>query len=91
MDPTQISCRVFFPYWGFFCYVIALDVPLVLAGGLLYHVLLVLVLARLKLFCSSLFHLSITLHFLAGFSGLCSDRILCKLSLSSVLVFPPHV
>ena len=67
MDPTQSSCRVFFPYWGFFCYVIALDVPLVLAGGLLYHVLLELVLARLKLLCSSLFllfRLSITLHFL---------------------------
>ena len=45
-----------------FCDVIALDVPLVLASGLFYHVLVVLVLARLKLLCSSLFHLSITLH-----------------------------
>ena len=45
-----------------FCDVIALDVPLVLAGGLFYHVLIVLVLARLKLLCSSLFRLSITLH-----------------------------
>ena len=44
------------------CDVIALDVPLVLAGGLFYHVLFVLVLARLKLLCSSLFRLSITLH-----------------------------
>ena len=44
------------------CDVIALDVPLVLAGGLFYHVLLVLLLARLKLLCYSLFRLSITLH-----------------------------
>ena len=44
------------------CDVIALDVPLVLAGGLFYNVLLVLVLARLKLLCYSLFRLSITLH-----------------------------
>ena len=44
------------------CDVIALDVPLVLAGGLFYHVLLVLVLARLKLLCYSLFRLSITLQ-----------------------------
>ena len=46
MDPTQISCRVFFLTEVFFRQV---------------------------------------------FSGLCSDSILCKLSLSSVLVFPAHI
>ena len=46
MDPTQISCRVFFLTEVFFRQV---------------------------------------------FSGLCSDSILCKLSLSSVLVLTPHI
>ena len=49
-------------FWKGHCDIIALDVPLVLAGGLFYHVLLVLVLARLKLLCSRLFRLSITLQ-----------------------------
>ena len=59
------SIKTFHPHIIFiccYCDVIALDVPLVLAGGLFYHVLLVLVLARLKLLCYSLFCLSITLH-----------------------------
>ena len=60
--PTLITKLSGVVYMGSPCDVIALDVPLVLAGGLFYHVLLVLVLARLKLLCYSLFRLSITLH-----------------------------
>ena len=56
------------------CDVIALDVPLVLAGGLFYHVLLVLVLARLKLLCYSLFRLSITLQFAAYLTYVAVDN-----------------